>query len=54
MGEALYNRNDVIAKYSNRIPLDWEEIISDTNSTDNIELLAGDQLVVPKDDNLVM
>ncbi len=52
MGEVLYNRNDVIAKYSNRIPLDWEEIISDTNSTENIEMLSGD-LVIPKDDNLV-
>jgi hypothetical protein len=53
MSEVLYNRNDVIAKYSNRIPIDWEEIISDTNSTENVELLAGDQLVIPKDDNLV-
>ena len=53
MGELRYNRDEFIAKFSNRIPLDWDEIISDTNSTNNIELLANDQLVVPKDNNLV-
>jgi protein involved in polysaccharide export with SLBB domain len=53
MGELLYSRNETIAQFSNRIPLDWNKIMSDTNSTDNIELLANDQLIVQKDDNLV-
>jgi protein involved in polysaccharide export with SLBB domain len=53
MNKLLYNRNELIAQFSNRIPLDWNEIMSDTNSTYNIELLADDQLVVSKDNNLV-
>jgi len=53
MGEILYNRNEVIAQFSNRIPVDWDEIMADTNSTYNIELQANDQIVVPKDNYLV-
>ena len=53
ISDVLYNRNDVIEQFSNRIPVDWDEIMSDTNSTYNIELLANDQLVVPKNNNLV-
>ena len=51
--DLLYNRNELIAQFSNRIPLNWDEITADTNSTYNIELQADDQLVVSKDNNLV-
>jgi len=53
MGELLYNRNEVNNIFSNRIPVDWDEIMSDSNSTYNIELQANDQMVVPKDNHLV-
>ena len=53
VNELLYNRNELIAQFSNRIPLNWEEIQADTNSTYNIELQDNDQLVISKDNNLV-
>ena len=53
VNDLLYNRAEVIAQFSNRIPLNWDEITADTNSTYNIELQSGDQLVVSKNNNLV-
>ena len=51
--DLLYNRNEFVAQFSNRIPLNWNEIMDDSNSTNNIELQADDQLVVSKNNNLV-
>ena len=53
VNDLLYNRNELIAQFSNRIPLSWDEITADTTSTYNIELKADDHLVVSKDNNLV-
>ena len=53
INDLLYNRNELISQFSNRIPLNWDEITADTNSTYNIELQANDQLVISKDNNLV-
>jgi len=53
MGEILYNKSELSAQFSNRIPVVWDEILSDSNSIYNVELVAGDQLVVPKDNNLI-
>lgn len=43
----------LISDFSKRIPIDWEEILSDTNSISNITLQPGDIVVVPKDPKVV-
>ncbi|MEW6702181.1 MAG: SLBB domain-containing protein [Bacteroidota bacterium] len=48
----LYDRS-IVAEYSNRIPIDWEEVLSDSNSIYNIQLKPGDEVVVPKDPQIV-
>lgn len=45
---ALYDRS-IVAEYSNRIPIDWREVLSDSNSIFNIQLKPGDEIIVPKD-----
>lgn len=40
-------------EYSNRIPIQWDEIENNTNSRYNIKLEAGDKIVVPKDPDVV-
>jgi protein involved in polysaccharide export with SLBB domain len=52
-GLPLYNREIFNRKYSNRIPILWDDIIEDTNSIYNIPLEPGDSLVVPKNPNVV-
>lgn len=48
----LYNPN-LISEFSKRIPLEWEEIVNDTNSVYNIILKPGDIVVAPKDPQIV-
>ncbi len=40
-------------EYSDRIPIIWKDVEEDTNSIYNISLEAGDELVIPKDPNVV-
>jgi protein involved in polysaccharide export with SLBB domain len=40
-------------EYSNRIPIEWEEIEKDTASIYNLELRPGDSLNVPKDPKVI-
>jgi protein involved in polysaccharide export with SLBB domain len=45
---AIFDRS-VLSEYSNRIPIEWEDLSTDTNSVYNLKLLPGDMIVVPKD-----
>lgn len=49
MSGSVYNRAGLLRKYSERIPIQWNEILQDTNSIYNLVLQPGDSLVVPKD-----
>lgn len=43
----------LLNKYSIRIPIEWEEIIEDTNSVHNLKLEPNDRIVIPKDLRIV-
>jgi protein involved in polysaccharide export with SLBB domain len=53
----LYNRpifnKKVLADFSNRIPVNWEEVEKNYNSISNIILQPGDEINVPKDPKIV-
>jgi protein involved in polysaccharide export with SLBB domain len=53
----LYNRpifnKRILSEFSNRIPVDWEDIEKDYNSISNIILQPGDEINVPKDPSIV-
>jgi protein involved in polysaccharide export with SLBB domain len=48
----IYNKK-ILADFSNRIPIDWEEVEKDNNSISNIVLQPGDEVNVPKDPGIV-
>ncbi|MCH7826702.1 MAG: SLBB domain-containing protein [Bacteroidetes bacterium] len=52
-GEILFNQ-DIIDKYSGRIPIDWKIVLENPNSEDNIIMLPGDALIVPKNPNVII
>ncbi len=52
-GSKIYNKNSLISKYSERIPILWSDIKDDSNSIYNLVLQPGDSLVVPKNYNEV-
>lgn len=45
---SVYNPN-LITEYTKRIPIEWNEILKDTNSVYNVILQPGDLIVIPKD-----
>jgi protein involved in polysaccharide export with SLBB domain len=47
-GESLYNRRALLDLYSNRIPVDWNEIQKDSGSAYNLVLQPRDSVVVEK------
>ena len=53
----LYNRpifnKKVLSDFSNRIPINWDEVEKDYNSISNIILQPGDEVNVPKDPSIV-
>ena len=53
----LYNRpifnKKVLSDFSNRIPVDWEEVEKNYNSISNITLQPGDEIIVPKNPHIV-
>ncbi|MFA6599118.1 MAG: SLBB domain-containing protein [Ignavibacteriaceae bacterium] len=49
---ALFNPA-LISGLSKRVPIEWDEVIADSNSVYNIVLWPGDQLVVPRDPQIV-
>ena len=51
--EVSYYDRVFLSQFSNRIPLEWEEIIDDKNSIYNLRLQPGDEIVVPDDDGVV-
>ena len=48
----IYNRK-ILAEFSNRIPVDWDEVEKDYNSISNITLQPGDEINVPKNPHIV-
>jgi protein involved in polysaccharide export with SLBB domain len=48
----IYNRK-ILAEFSNRIPIDWEEAAKDYHSISNIILQPGDEINVPKNPHIV-
>ncbi|MGD1007004.1 MAG: SLBB domain-containing protein [Ignavibacteriaceae bacterium] len=48
-GRPIYDPAKFQAEFSNRVPIDWNDIKDDPESIYNIELQQGDQLFVPKD-----
>lgn len=48
----LFNKK-VFADFSNRIPINWEEVEKDYHSISNLILQPGDEINVPKDPNIV-
>ena len=48
----LFNKK-ILADFSNRIPINWEEAEKDYNSISNIILQPGDEVNVPKDFGIV-
>lgn len=48
----IYNKK-ILADFSNRIPVDWEEVEKNYNSISNIIMLPGDEINVPKDPGIV-
>lgn len=48
----LYDRS-IVAEYSNRIPIEWNEILADTNSIYNIQLIPEDEIIIPKDPQVI-
>jgi protein involved in polysaccharide export with SLBB domain len=51
--EVSYYDRVFLDQFSDRIPLEWEEIADDNNSIYNLMLLPGDEIVVPDDDGVV-
>jgi protein involved in polysaccharide export with SLBB domain len=53
----LFNRpifnKKILAEFSNRIPVDWEEVEKDYNSISNVILLPGDVVNIRKDPGIV-
>ena len=49
----VYNRTALVNEYSQRIPIQWEDVIDDTSSIYNLVLEPGDSLIVPRDMNEV-
>ena len=49
---SLFNPN-LISEFSKRIPIEWEDLVADTNSVYNIILKPEDIVVVPKDPQTV-
>ncbi len=47
-GESVYNRQALLDVYSNRIPVDWNEIQKDSNSSYNLVLQPKDSVVVER------
>jgi protein involved in polysaccharide export with SLBB domain len=52
-GRPLYDSDKFQTEFGNRIPIDWNSIEDDPNSIYNLELQAGDSLVVQKDSRTV-
>ena len=48
----VYDRS-IVSKYSNMIPIEWDEIVKDTNSIYNLRLEPGDSLIVPQDSHVI-
>ena len=48
-GQPLIDRRQFNAEFGNRIPISWNSIVEDSSSIYNLELKAGDTLVVPRD-----
>ncbi len=51
--EAPIVNREFFKDYSNRIPVNWENIIEDSTSFCNFELMPGDVLVIPKNPKVV-
>jgi protein involved in polysaccharide export with SLBB domain len=51
--EVSYYDRVFLSQFSNRIPLEWEEIEDDKNSIYNLRLQPGDEIVVPDDDGVI-
>jgi protein involved in polysaccharide export with SLBB domain len=53
----LYNKpifnKRILADFSSRIPVDWEEVQKDYNSISNLVLQPGDEINIPKDPGVV-
>lgn len=45
---SVYNRATILRKYSERIPIEWSDIVDDSNSIYNIIPEPGDSLIVPR------
>jgi protein involved in polysaccharide export with SLBB domain len=51
--EISYYDRAFLDQFTNRIPLEWDEIIDDNNSIYNLVLQPGDEIIVPDDDGVV-
>jgi hypothetical protein len=49
---SLFNPG-LITDLSRRIPIDWHAVESDTNSIFNLKLMPGDQIIIPKDSQVI-
>jgi protein involved in polysaccharide export with SLBB domain len=52
-GQPLFDEAALKDEFGNRIPIDWSDIKSDTNSIYNIKLLPDDIVEIPKDNGTV-
>jgi protein involved in polysaccharide export with SLBB domain len=52
-GQPIIDRSQFNNEYGNRIPISWSSIVKDTSSIYNLQLMPGDDLVVPKDPGTV-
>ena len=49
--QTVYNRTALVNRYSQRIPIQWDDVEEDTSSIYNLVLQPGDSLIVPRDMN---
>jgi polysaccharide export outer membrane protein len=52
-GQPLIDRSQFAREYSSRIPISWKDIEEDSTSIYNLELMPGDNVIVPKDPQTV-
>ncbi len=48
-GQPIIDRSQFNDEFGNRIPIQWSDILKDTSSIYNLQLMPGDSLVVPND-----
>ncbi len=46
-------QDSILRQYSDRIPINWESVVQDTGSSDNVKMEDGDILEIPKDPEVV-